>query len=118
MADRLAEWREFHRANRGVFTLFERFAREALAAGKDSYSARAIGERIRWEVEIVIKSTDGFKINDHHWPYYARLLMLLNPVEFKEFFETRDAHFHGTDQELLAANAKPAAYYASPGMLF
>ncbi len=57
-----------------------------------------IGERIRWYTAVET-TDDDFKINDHHWPYYARILMLSYP-EFGGFFEIRDARFDATDEEL------------------
>lgn len=116
---RLSAWRDFHRDNRNVFERFVHFARQARKAGLKKCGARRIGEIIRWDVEVVTRSADEFKVNDHHWPYYARLLMLLYPGEFSDFFETRDAHFEGTDNELLDAHRRPAgAPFSSLGMLF
>jgi len=109
----LAAWRDYHRDNRQVFDLFIRFAREAKRAGKKRYSARAIVERIRWEVEIVAKTHDEFKINNNHCAYYARLAMLLYPSEIAGFFVRRDTRFDGTDAEILAANK-----LRDPGQLF
>jgi hypothetical protein len=79
---------DFHSANPNIFILFLRFAREVQAAGYSKYSIRAIHERIRWHLNI--ENRDGlFKMNDHHMPCYSRLLIILHPEEFENFFELR-----------------------------
>lgn len=79
----------FHLANLAVWEAFKRFAFEAIEAGMKRYSARAIIHRIRWFVEIEIKSADDFKINNNYSPHYARLFMKDFPQHGK-FFETRE----------------------------
>lgn len=79
---------EFHAANPRVFELFEKFAFEVIGAGHRHYSADAILHRIRWHVAVETKSGDGFKINDHHSAYYARLFEARHP-ERSGFFRTR-----------------------------
>lgn len=105
---RFDAWRVFHRDNPEIFRLFLRFARDAKAAGRERFGARVIGERIRWYVQVETQSRDGFKINDHFWPYYSRLAMLTEP-ELAGVFETRDARFDATDKEILAAHMEVSA---------
>lgn len=91
-------FKDFHRANPGIFMLFERFAEEALNAGAKKLSSKFIIERIRWEVAI---STTGagynpvtgkpYKIDNRFTPWYARLYMLKYPAR-TGFFETRKIH--------------------------
>lgn len=76
----------FHSANPAVFTLFLRFAREARAKGR-KIGAKAIIERLRWEV--MIETDEDYRLNDHYTSRYARLAMELFPEEFRDFFETR-----------------------------
>lgn len=65
---------------------FEALKRD-IAAGRLKIGARLIGERIRWE--CAIQTTDvEFKINDHYWPFYARLFMTEHP-RHAGIFETR-----------------------------
>ncbi len=100
---RYDRWRDFHRANPQVFNLFEHFARQALNKGhRKRFGARMIGERIRWYTSIET-SGDDYRLNDHYWPYYARLLMLLFD-EFAGFFEIRNERFDATDAEIVAAH--------------
>ena len=89
---------EFHQGNPHVYQMFKRFAKQAKSAGRPRFGAHAIGERIRWYTQIETSDTE-FKLNDHHLPYYARLLMLREP-EFNGFFETRDARFDASEEDL------------------
>ena len=81
-----------------MFSLFAQFAEQALRAGRERFSAHAIGERIRWYTAIETTDMD-YKINDHHWPYYARLLMEIDS-RFEGFFEVRDSRFDSTAEEI------------------
>lgn len=105
---RFDRWCEFHRDNPDIFRLFVQFAKQAKAAGRERYGAHAIGERIRWHVMVETRSADGFKVNDHHWPYYSRLAMLTEP-DLVGVFERRDAQFDATDAEILAAHRRATA---------
>ena len=95
---RLDRFREFHRANPHVYSLFRAYARQAKSAGRTRIGARSIGERIRWFTTVETIG-DNFKINDHCWPYYARMLAIEEP-EFRGFFQTRDANFDGSLDEI------------------
>lgn len=99
--DRLTAWREFHRANPQVFALFVRFSKEARKQ-RGRFGARMIGERIRWYTQVETNG-DEYRLNDHWWPYYARLAMLTEP-DLAGFFETRGARFDATDSDLLEAH--------------
>ncbi len=79
---------EFHENNPTVFFLFRQYAMQIKKTGRERYSARTIFHRIRWHNDINTSAEDGFKINDHHSPYYALLLESEQP-EFKGFFHHR-----------------------------
>lgn len=80
---------EFHKKNPKVFGLFSRFAIEAAASGRTHFGAKAIMERVRWEVDInTVGENHDFKLNNNHTAYYARLFMKAYP-EYKDFFRTR-----------------------------
>ena len=66
---------EFHAANPFIWDLFVRFAFEAINAGRNNFGAKAIMERVRWEANVVTRSTDGLKINNNHTAYYSRLFI-------------------------------------------
>jgi len=101
LRERYDRFKAFHKANPQVYVLFVRFAEMARTKGRrPRFGARMIGERIRWYTAVETTSTDDYKINDHFWPYYARLLMLTRP-EFDGFFERRDARFDIDDATLL-----------------
>lgn len=87
-ADQLFDqFREFHLANPEVWRMFCKFARSVIEAGFPRYSADAIFHRIRWHVQIEVKS-QALKLNDHHTAYYARLWMVAHP-ERSQFFNLR-----------------------------
>jgi hypothetical protein len=88
MSDLEIEFEKFDRANPQIWKLFERFCADVIESGRRKLGARVIIERIRWEVYIVTKSEDDFKINDHHTPYYSRKWLKTHP-DHPGFFETR-----------------------------
>ena len=93
-------FREFHRANPAVFAHFKRYADQALAK-RVRFGARMIGERIRWYTAIeTTDSNSDYKVNDHYWPYYARLLALTDD-RFAEFFQNRGGGSDVDDETLL-----------------
>lgn len=95
------EFLEFHRENPQVYLLFLSFANEARKAGAQKFGARLIGERIRWHCKVEARGYAQYKLNDHYWPYYARLAMLKNP-ELSFFFETRNKdNFPVSDETIL-----------------
>ena len=98
--NRFDAWKAFHRDNPAVFGLFRRFAMEALNKGRRRLGARMIGERIRWHTGVETIG-DEFKINDHFWPYYSRLLAGLDD-RFKTFFTFKDDRFDATRAEIVA----------------
>lgn len=99
---RYGRFLKFHRDSPRVYELFRHFAVLAKSKGRRKYfGARMIGERIRWYTSVETTSEDDYRINDHYWPYYARLLMLSDPAQFEGFFERRDAHFDVDDATLL-----------------
>lgn len=81
------KFQEFHSANPHVYELFRDRALELHRAGVRHYGARAIGEVIRYAM-ATIRPTDQFRINDHIWPYLARLAMKREPC-LEGFFECR-----------------------------
>ena len=98
---RFEKWLEFHRDNPAVWEQFQRFARLVRATGKQRFGARALWERMRWYFAFEVQSGTDYQLNDHHVPYYARLLMLRFPQEFAGFFETRSARFDIDETNLL-----------------
>lgn len=62
--------------------VFEAFAEEAFSVikrGFTHYSPYTIVEFLRHHSAVKEKSTDGFKINNNHRPYLARLFDLVHP---------------------------------------
>ena len=102
--ERFQRWAKFHRENPKVWILFRKFARQAHERGNRShFGARMIGERIRWYTQVETNDPE-YKVNDHHWPYYARLLMLLEPEQFIDFFELRLKRTDASAEMILEAH--------------
>jgi hypothetical protein len=84
-----------------VFELFLMYARQAAGSGMKRIGARLIGERIRWYAHIERRHGGEWLINDHYWPYYSRLAMLVD--------ETL-ANFDASDEEILEAHLATQAH--------
>lgn len=75
------KFEKYHADNPHLYTLFERYAIEAVVAGASRISARLISERIRWECVLERRTIgDRYKINDHYTPCYARMFMEKYPA--------------------------------------
>lgn len=87
-ADQIFEaFKRFHAANPVVWELFERFAMQLVSKGRSAYSASAVLERIRWELNVeTVGST--VKINNNFVAYYARLFSAKHP-QHAAFFACR-----------------------------
>jgi hypothetical protein len=80
---------KYHRANKRVWRMFARFTLDAIEAGFDHYSARAVLHRMRWHTDIDAKSDRRFKLNNNYTPCYARLFHQVYE-EHDGFFRTRE----------------------------
>lgn len=78
----------FHRENPHVYRLLEQFALDAARAGRRHFGAKAIFERVRWELSVETRSDDGLKLNNSAAAYYSRLFRLHHP-EHADLFEVR-----------------------------
>lgn len=67
----------YHEANPAVFELLVREARRWMAEGRGKLGINLLVGRVRWVLTKLQTGpdADGFRINDHVAPYYARLLM-------------------------------------------
>lgn len=77
----------FHAANPHVFELFKQFARQKRGQGCERFGAKAVMERIRWELDVGT-TDEQFKINNNYASCYARLLIQEDPT-FAAFFQLR-----------------------------
>ena len=88
-ADQIFErFKLFHFNNPIVWELFNKFAQELIANGFNRYSSDAIFHRIRWHMNVEIKTKSKVKLNDHYTAYYARLFTVAHP-EHEGFFRNR-----------------------------
>lgn len=79
---------EYHARNPQVYELFKKFSRQVKVAGHKHFGAKAIIERIRWEVAVQTRDFQGFKVNNNFTSRYVRLLERECP-EFVGFFKKR-----------------------------
>jgi len=82
------EAKHFIEENPQVWDMFVSFTFDAMKGGLQKYSAYAIFERLRWEMDVVQKRNGKFKLNNNFRPYFARRFMEMFP-EHTGFFETR-----------------------------
>ena len=83
---------DFHGANPQVYTSFVEYAREMKYAmirrgEKPVIGAKAVWERLRWQV-VLTTTDDDFKLNNNHVSRYARLAMQREP-DLAGMFNTR-----------------------------
>lgn len=82
----------FHAANPQVWDCLVREARRWKGEGRGKLGIALLIGRVRWVLTVQTKTGgDGFKINDHTAPFYARLLMLRCP-DLDGLFELRRAY--------------------------
>lgn len=82
------EFREFHAENPEILSIVIREALRAKFAGIEIGGIALVWERIRWLMTVETKSEDGFKLNNNHRAFYARLAMHVEP-RLSDFFEVR-----------------------------
>lgn len=93
---------KFHANNPQVYELVKRFTFEVLDSGRTRLSTKLLIERIRWELNVTLKATDEFKINNNHTAYYARKFIQDYP-QHATVFEmrvTKGQKRFGTDAQL------------------
>lgn len=72
------KFQDFHAENPQVYRLFIQFANQAYEANRMRIGAKAIAERIRWNVVVETRG-DSFKLNNSYVSRYARLLVQDRP---------------------------------------
>lgn len=82
------QFETFITRNPHVYVLFEQFTFEAIDAGFDQYSSKAIVERIRWHTDIETEGS-SFKISNNHTAYLARKFVEDHP-EHAGFFRLNE----------------------------
>jgi hypothetical protein len=82
----VAFW-DFHHANPLVYTLLVKYARQ-WARNNEHGSINALFERVRWDYGTTIQPTDGFRLNNNHRAFYARLIET-KEADLESFFRLR-----------------------------
>lgn len=68
---RRGDFQDYDRQNPAVWPMFEKFALEAARCGA-RVGAKAIWERMRWEVRVNTPGDDFAKLNNSYVSWYAR----------------------------------------------
>lgn len=83
------EFEKFHQANPGVYRVLISLAREAKRKGLTRIGIATLYERARWEFLVGDSlALDGYKLNNNHRAFYARLIME-QEQDLAGMFETR-----------------------------
>lgn len=82
------EFDKFHNSNPHIYELFKKYVLQVIERGFQHYSARTIIHRIRWHTSVDTTDPEGFKINNNHSPYYARMFLAQYP-QHAGFFRNR-----------------------------
>lgn len=86
-----AAFMSFHVDNPQVYAELVERARRWKRAGHRHGSINMLFEAIRYDFGVRVgESGDGFRLNNNHRAYYARLIMR-RELDLDGFFETRDA---------------------------
>lgn len=64
---------EFHNKNPEVYQLLVFFAKE-WGDYHRRCSIQLLYERVRWQMNVQVKATDVFKLNNNHTAFYSRLI--------------------------------------------
>lgn len=77
---------EFHDANPEIYIMLVKYAREWKRTHTHC-SIKFLFERVRWQMGLTIQ-TDGFKLNNNHHAFYARMIEMLEE-DLQGFFRMR-----------------------------
>lgn len=86
-ADTAAKFIRWHKEHPSVWKIFEELAIETWNAGIPRWSAKGIGEVVRWK--SFVEKRGKFKLNNNYLAYYARAFQLKHPYA-ASLFETRE----------------------------
>ena len=81
---------DYHAAHPEVWATFRDIAMRLYRRGIRHYGARCIMEVVRYQTAIRAEG-EPFKINNNWTPFYARMLMMQDPIRFKDFFAIRES---------------------------
>lgn len=82
-----------------LYTLFERFTMDAVAAGRNKFGAEMVYNRMRWYTSVEARaSADTYRLNNNYKPLLARLFAIIHP-EHADIFEYRESAGDAEDEE-------------------
>ncbi len=84
---RLGEWRKFHADHPEIYAELVRRAWLMISRGR-RFGIRTLWESMRWDFYMNEPTPKPYKMNDHHAPFYSRLIME-QESGLNAIFETR-----------------------------
>jgi len=78
----------FHNENPHVYAELFHLAMELKELGHKHYGISGLFEVLRWKSALKTIDPEGYKLNNNHRAYYARMIMENHP-QLKGFFRTR-----------------------------
>lgn len=82
------KFEEFHAAHPEVYDDLVALCRELRARGYQRFGIATVYEVARWRSMLRVGPEEGFKLNNNHRAYYARLIMEQEP-DLAGIFSTR-----------------------------
>ena len=95
---------DYHRANPEVLVWLTKQSYVMARAGHRNIGINMLFEVLRWSVlgdtthVVGFKMSDGFKVNNNHAPFYARLIMYRHP-DLDGVFRTKEAEAKTDDND-------------------
>ncbi len=83
----------YHQEHPEVWDMFVVYTKQMIGRGYDNYSAKAVFERIRWEMDAGGDGVNQFKVGNNHPAFYARRFMRMYP-QYNGFFRLRKQTSH------------------------
>lgn len=80
------KFEEFHDNNPEVYQQLVNLALDLKRRGRTKYGIKGLFEVVRWHRAMSTTASDGFKLNNNHTAYYARMIM--------DNFNELDGFFH------------------------
>ncbi|OYW60917.1 MAG: hypothetical protein B7Z40_19345 [Bosea sp. 12-68-7] len=98
MADWEAQFPRYDAEHPDIWTLFEKYTLDMIAAGHKQVGHGLIFGRIRYDAALKKQQGSTFKLNQNYGAYYARKFMKLYP-QHEDLFSTRTIRGHDIFEE-------------------
>lgn len=92
------DFQKYVKNNPKIVELFFKYTIQAVNSGSQKISSELIVNRIRWQISIVAKQEDKYKINNNAKSFLSRLFVYSLP-QYKGVFNTRTTNKGGKDEQ-------------------